>query len=221
MHVSQIHFEQDLGPRSAFRTGVSLHSHTLHSKERLDFIYRLAKQIAPIRIALERGEARYRSYHGVSLNLARAWWTPPLSARDAWSIEARQITEQFALAPLVSLSDHDNIDAPILLQHREECRPMPVSVEWTVPASGTFFHLGIHNLPLETARTTMTGLAAYTAGTSTVPLADIFCGLAASRDTLIVFNHPTGMKTGSARTLTARPPFSLLPPTNAICTHLS
>lgn len=190
MHLSHIHFEQDLRLGGAFRTGISLHGHTLHSQERLDFIYRLAKQIAPIRIALEHGEARYRSHFGASLNLARAWWTPPLSAYDAWSLERRQITEHFGLAPLVSLSDHDNIDAPILLQHREECRPMPVSVEWTVPVSGTFFHIGVHNLPLETARATMTDLAAFTAGTSTIPLANIFRRLSVSRDTLIVFNHP-------------------------------
>jgi hypothetical protein len=190
MHVSQIHFEQDLRHGGPFRTGVSLHGHTLHSRERLDFIYRLAKQITPIRIALERGEAHYHRENGGSLDLSRAWWTPPLSAYDAWSLETCQITEHFGLAPLVSLSDHDNIDAPILLQHRGECRPMPVSIEWTVPVSGTFFHIGVHNLPLETARATMTELAAFTAGRSPVSLADIFRRLAASRATLLVFNHP-------------------------------
>src|SRR5262249_33637689 len=139
MNVFQIHFEQDLRPRDDYRTGVSLHGHTLHSQEKLDFIYRLATQIAPIRVALRRGEEVYRAYHdGRSLDLTRAWWTPPLSAYDAWALEARQLTDRFGLAPLVSLSDHDNIDAGILLQHREECRPMPVSVEWTVPYGGTF-----------------------------------------------------------------------------------
>jgi len=190
MNVSQIHFEQDFRPRSEFRTGVSLHGHTLHSKESLIFIYRLAKQIAPIRFAVERGEARYRRLYGRSFDLSRAWWTPPLPAYEAWKIEVRQIAEHFGLAPLVSLSDHDNIDAPILLQHREECRPVPVSVEWTVPYGGTFFHIGVHNLALEKARAIVADLAAYTAQTSPAPLADIFQALAANRDTLIVFNHP-------------------------------
>ncbi|HEV2202628.1 MAG TPA: hypothetical protein VGR73_22645 [Bryobacteraceae bacterium] len=190
MSVSQILFEQDLHPRVEFRTGISLHGHTLHSKESLLFLYRLAQRIAPIRFALEHGEARYRRRYSRPPDLSRAWWTPPLSAHEAWNIEVRQLAEHFGLAPLVSLSDHDNIDAPILLQHREECRPLPVSVEWTVPYGGTFLHIGVHNLPLGKARAIMADLAAYTAQTSPVPLADIFQSLAANRGTLIVFNHP-------------------------------
>ena len=190
MNVFQIHFEQDMRPRDAFRTGVSLHGHTLHSQEKLDFIYRLAVQIAPIRVALRQGEEVYRRYHGSSLDLTRAWWTPPLSAYDAWALETNHIADYFGLAPLVSLSDHDNIDAPILLQHREECRPMPVSVEWTVPYGGTFFHLGVHNIPLEKARATMTELAAFTAQKTQVPLMELLRVLASNRDTLIIFNHP-------------------------------
>jgi hypothetical protein len=190
MNVSQIHFEQDLRNDGQFRTGVSLHGHTLHSQEKLDFIYRLATQVTPIRIALQQGEARYRSIHGASLDLTRAWWTPPLSAYDAWKLEASHITDRFGLAPLVSLSDHDSIDAPILLQHREECRPVPVSVEWTVPYGGTFFHLGIHNMPAETARTVMTELEAFTAQKSQVPLAELLRMLTSHRETLVIFNHP-------------------------------
>jgi hypothetical protein len=190
MNVSQIHFEQDLRNNGEFRTGVSLHGHTLHSQEKLDFIYRLATQITPLRLALERGEARYRNIHGASLDLSRAWWTPPLSAYDAWKLEASHIAERFDLAPLVSLSDHDNVDAPILLQHREECRPVPVSVEWTVPYGGTFFHLGIHNMAVENARAIMTELEAFTAQTSRMPLADLLRMLTSNRDTLVIFNHP-------------------------------
>ncbi len=190
MNVSQIYFEEDLPARGGFRTGVSVHGHTLHSQENLSFVYRTAARIGPLRIALEKGEAFYRRHHGTAFDFSRGWWTPPLAAYDAWSVETRQITERFGMRPLVSLSDHDNIDAPILLQHRAECRPVPVSVEWTVPFGGTFFHIGIHNLPVENARRIMTELAAFTAGTSEVPLAEIFKSLAAKRDTLIVFNHP-------------------------------
>jgi hypothetical protein len=190
MNVTQIHFEQDFSHRGEFRTAVSLHGHTLHSREKLDFIYRLAEQIGPIRIALEHGQARYRKIHGKSLDLTRAWWTPPLSAYDAWKLETDRITDRFGLAPLVSLSDHDNIDAPILLQHREECRPVPVSVEWTVPYGGTFFHLGIHNMPVEQARAMMKDLEAFTAQTSNVSLVDLLRMLTSNRDTLVIFNHP-------------------------------
>jgi hypothetical protein len=190
MNVFQIHFELDLCPRNEFRTGVSLHGHTLHSQEKLDFIYRLATQIAPLGAALRQGEEIYRRYHGSALDLTRAWWTPPLSAYDAWALETRHIADRFDLRPLVSLTDHDNIDGPILLQHREECRPMPVSVEWTVPYGGTFFHLGVHNIQLEKARAIMAELSAFTAQKSQAPLMELLRMLASNRDTLIVFNHP-------------------------------
>ncbi len=190
MSVSQIHFEEDLRAAGVFRTGVSLHGHTLHSEENLSFIYRMAARLAPIRIALERGGALYRRRTGAAFDFSRAWWTPPLAAYDAWTLETRQITERLGMRPLVSLSDHDNIDAPVLLQHRAECRPVPVSVEWTVPFGGTFFHLGVHNLPLENARGIMARLAAFTAQQSNVPLAELLRGLAANPATLIVFNHP-------------------------------
>src|SRR6266851_4753069 len=116
-----------------------------------------------------------------SFDFSRAWWTPPLSAYDAWAVESTHIVERLGMAPLISLSDHDNIDGPVLLQHRTECRPAPVSVEWTVPFGGTFFHIGVHNLPPERARSIMTDLAAFTAQTSKVPLAEIFRALAAQR----------------------------------------
>ena len=196
MIYTHIRFASDFKPAQHFRTGVSLHGHTLHSKESLSFIYRLARKIPPIRIALERGEARYRSYYGAALDLTRAWWTPPLSAHEAWQVESGQIREQFGMDSLVSLSDHDDIEAPIVLQLREECRPAPVSVEWTVPHGGTFFHIGVHNLPAENARTIMASLAAYTSGTSETPLMDLFESIAANRDTLIIFNHPNWDENG-------------------------
>jgi hypothetical protein len=219
MNVSQIHFEEDLRLCGAFRTGVSIHGHTLHSQENLSFVYRVAAKIAPIRIALQHGEAYYRRRNGVSFDFSRGWWTPPLAAYEAWSLETRQITERLGLRPLVSLSDHDNIDAPFLLQHRGECRPVPVSVEWTVPFGGTFFHIGVHNLPVEKARAIMADLASFTAQTSTVSLADLFRTLAANRETLIVFNHPNWdeNKIGEEAHRAAARQFSRL--INNICTR--
>jgi hypothetical protein len=155
----------------------------------LVFIYRLAQSIAPLRFAVQRGESRYRAYYGSSMDLSRAWWTPPLSAYDAWKLETRQIHEHFGLDSLVSLSDHDDIEAAAMLQILEECRPVPVSVEWTVPWGGTFFHIGVHNLPSEKARALMSDLDAYTKGTCEAPLIDLFRILAQNPDTLIVFNH--------------------------------
>src|SRR5258706_10546102 len=129
-----------------FRTGVSLHSHTLHSRENLEFIYRALAKVPLFAAALRRGEQHYRNVHGRTLDLTRGWWTPPLGAHHAWSVEKAQI-EGLGLSPIVSLTDHDDIEAPVSLQLLEECRGTPISFEWTVPFRFTFFHIGVHNLP--------------------------------------------------------------------------
>jgi len=62
MKRTRIHFQWSAEkPQALFRTAVSLHSHTLHSREPLDFFYRIAKHCAPARWALRWTEARYRS----------------------------------------------------------------------------------------------------------------------------------------------------------------
>lgn len=189
MNYTHIRFETAFRPAEQFRTGVSLHGHTLYSKESLVFIYKLATKITPIRMALERGAARYRAHYGASLDLSRGWWTPPLSAYEAWKLESAQIRDHFGLDSLVSLSDHDDIEAPVVLQLREECRPVPISVEWTVPFGRTFFHIGVHNLPPDNARAIMRQLAEFTAGASEIPLRALFETLVADPSTLIIFNH--------------------------------
>src|SRR5256885_6661415 len=85
MDLTKFHFECNGNTARRFRTAVSLHSHTLHSRETLSFIGRLAKRVGPIRAALMRGEARYKSVHGSSLDLSRAWWTPPAAPYQAWA----------------------------------------------------------------------------------------------------------------------------------------
>jgi hypothetical protein len=193
---AHIRFEADCKPAREFRTGVSLHGHTLHSKETVDNIFHSANKLAPLRWALRRGAAWYRAHYGVPFELSRLWWTPPLSAHQAWTLETRQIREHFGMNSLVSLSDHDDIEAPMTLQHREECRPMPVSVEWTVPFAGTYFHIGVHNLPAGKARALMADLASYTNGTPRLPLWEMLEKLTSYRDTLIIFNHANWDESG-------------------------
>lgn len=198
-HARRTHlrFEADGKPAREFRTGVSLHGHTLHSKESVDNIYHSANKLVPLRWALRRGAAWYRAHHGVPFELSRLWWTPPLSPYQAWKLETRQIREHFGMNSLVSLSDHDDIEAPMILQHREECRPMPVSVEWTVPYGGTCFHIGVHNLPAERSRALMEDFASFTAGSPRVTLRRILEDVTSYRDTLIIFNHANWDENGA------------------------
>ena len=190
MNGTRIHFQWSTErPQARFGTAVSLHSHTLHSREPLDFIYRFAKHCAPARWALRRSEARYQFLHGIPLDLRRGWWTPPLAPRDAYAVEFDQISST-GLVPIVSLTDHDDIEAPLSLQAMEASRDIPISVEWTVPFRNTFFHLGVHNLPLRHARAIMDQLNAFTERPRESELLGILAGLHAEPGTLTVFNHP-------------------------------
>jgi hypothetical protein len=70
--------------------------------------------------------------HGVRVNYAASYWTPPMTPKLAFDLESRQI-EKLDLAPMVSITDHDNIKAPMLLRTVPSARQIPVSVEWSAP----------------------------------------------------------------------------------------
>jgi hypothetical protein len=193
---STIHLQwSDAEAAGRFRTGVSLHSHTLHSRESLEFIYQAARRAPLLKAAIRHGEGLYRQRHGATLDLSRGWWTPPLGAHDAWLLEKSQI-ETFGRDAIVSLTDHDNIEAPVSLQALDECRGAPISVEWTVPFGPTFFHLGVHNLPAERARSLWAEMDSYRQKPIEGRLAEILTALAALDRVLMVFNHPLWDETG-------------------------
>ena len=166
-----------------FRSGVSLHSHTLHSREYLHFLFGILRAWAPLRWAVRRDATTLPDF-------GRVWYTPPLGARQAWEVEARQIAVGLGLNPLVSLTDHDAIDAPLSLRPLEPTRDAPISVEWTAPFRDTFFHVGVHNLPLARAQELFARMQAYTAAPARESLTELLDALHASPETLVVLNHP-------------------------------
>jgi len=171
-------------------TGVSLHSHTMHSKE---YLGRLPNYIAKFPIGsyiLEREIGRLHLYEGRIFNFKKVYWTPPLSPREAHELECKQIEERLGRKALVSLSDHDNIEAGLHLRLLEKTRRTPISVEWTVPYEKTEFHLGIHNLPVSRCGAWMKELATYQAKPSRELLRNILAGLSNEKKTLTVLNHP-------------------------------
>jgi hypothetical protein len=171
------------------RTGVSLHSHTLHSRESLDFIYRIARHSSVIRRLIRHGEARCRAFYGACLDLRKGWWTPPAGATQAYALECEQL-QAFGLNALVSLTDHDNIHAAESLHANNAMSSVPISVEWTVPFRNAFLHLGVHNLPPLRARSLMTMMQEFTARPSEPVLKSILAGLNAIPGSLLVLNHP-------------------------------
>jgi len=62
----------------------------------------------------------HRRATGREMALERVWWTPPLAFQEALAVEARQI-RGLGLEPIVSLTDHDDIEAPYSLQVLNEC----------------------------------------------------------------------------------------------------
>jgi len=172
-----------------FRTGVSLHSHTNQSTETLDFLANFGNQYPVLRPLLFRMERRAEAVHGIKINYAAAYWTPPMTPRLAFDLERTQI-EKLDLAPMVSLTDHDTINAPMLLRTIPSARQIPVSVEWSAPYGDQSFHLGVHNLPSARSTEWMATLADYTAYPSDRRLTEILAALNAEPNVLVVFNHP-------------------------------
>src|SRR5579862_625306 len=112
-----------------FRTGVSLHGHTLHSQECLSFLPRCLHQ-APILSEVVRHYEQPGSGGRPTVDFSRAYWTPPLTPATAFHVEKEQIAG-LGLQPMVSLTDHDDIEAPMALQVTANRNELPVSVEWT------------------------------------------------------------------------------------------
>ncbi|HNY39054.1 MAG TPA: hypothetical protein PKJ41_01615 [Bryobacteraceae bacterium] len=173
----------------AHRTGVSLHGHTLHSREGLQFIPAICGRVPLLDSALTHGAARYRRTYGRELEFSRAWWTPPLSTAQALKVESGQIESQLGMNALVSLTDHDNIDGAASLGLIDGAGCHPVSVEWTVPIGGSFVHIGVHNLGQDAADG-MKVLSAYTASPESRKLPELLEWFAQDPAVLIVLNHP-------------------------------
>src|SRR5579863_7428059 len=131
--MQNLHFLwQNPAIRCGFRRAVCLHGHTLHSEECLWFLPRYL-QLIP-------GMAQLLPHWSAGVDFARAWWTPPLTPASALELEREQI-RRLDLAPTVSLTDHDKIEAGLALQVTCARSDTPVSVEWTLPYERSILHI--------------------------------------------------------------------------------
>src|SRR5215468_7309845 len=178
---------ENLAPKA--RTGVSLHCHTEHSKEMLDFIPHYAEKLPIIAQFWRKERDKYREREGKGLDFSTAYWSPPLTAMRVYEIEKRQI-EESGLAPIVSLTDHDSIHANVEVNQMERA---PISLEWTVPFEYGFFHVGVHNLPAERASEITSLLLDYTFNKenhNNERLTEMFAMLSEIPTVLVILNHP-------------------------------
>ncbi|HWX38887.1 MAG TPA: hypothetical protein VNY09_06570 [Candidatus Sulfotelmatobacter sp.] len=187
---TQIHFlPSHRSVLRAFRTGVSLHSHTELSQEELSGLPRHLERMPVVSHFLHREMERYRAKTGQPVDFSRAYWRGPLDAHSAHELERHQI-ELLDLPAIVSLTDHDNIEAGLQLRADGIVADAPVSVEWTVPFEPTYFHVGIHNMAADRAPSLMQRMASYTREPSAQALGELLEELDADPNILIVFNHP-------------------------------
>lgn len=185
----------------AYSTGISLHSHTSVSEETLDFVKAMCEWVPGVGMALRHYEKLCRERHGLTLDFERANWRPPLQPRMAYNVEAEQIQRMW-LMPLVSITDHDSMEAPLVLRTLPSSRHIPMSTEWSAPFGQTVFHLGIHNLPSRHGVEWMRRFRQYTAEAERVracggdvaacdgALLRMLRELHESPQVLVVFNHP-------------------------------
>jgi hypothetical protein len=185
--------EPDVG--GEYRSAVSLHSHTNHSKESLRFILEFTQKRPLLRWALERQSRRST----IPVDWVGAYWTPPLIPKLAFEVERNQIENVLALAALVSLTDHDSISAPTLLRVVEETSQIPLALEWSVPFEGAVFHLGVHNLPSSRAQAIVADLSAYTRHQFARQLTELLAMLHECPEVLLIFNHPLWDLSGMGR----------------------
>src|SRR6187402_1900905 len=117
---------------SKAKTGLSLHCHTEYSRESLDFLPVYADHI-PVIARLWRHEYKlYREREGRSIDFTTAYWTPPLTPHLVYAGEKEQINNA-GLNAIVSITDHDCIDANLAVSSSDLSQRIPISMEWTVP----------------------------------------------------------------------------------------
>lgn len=181
---------EDRSITSQFTTAVSLHGHTNRSRESLYFIGEYAGRYAPLRHGLAHLDRWSQKASSIKLDFWKGYWTPPLAPLEAFTVERKQIEDGLGMQSMISLTDHDNIEAPLLLRVVPEARRIPVSLEWSVHFADTVLHLGVHNLPTGEAEMWVKRMAAYTAEPRPNELWELLSALARIPQVLLVFNHP-------------------------------
>ena len=174
----------------SYRSAVSLHGHTNRSKESLCFIGEYAAKHKLLRWALATQERRAQQISAIKVDFWNSYWTPPLAPLAAFQLERTQIESVLGLSSMVSITDHDNIEAPMQLRVVPEARRIPVSVEWSVPFRNTTLHLGLHNLPSGQGESIMADLREFTRNPDEKKLSEMLSALHANPDILIILNHP-------------------------------
>ena len=135
---------------------------TRNIKGMLD-LFRTTRQASIISYFWQKERAKYVEKEGKGIDFSTAYWSPPMSGPAVYEIEREQMNTA-GLEAIVSVTDHDSIDACLQVNETQENRKAPISLEWTVPFDYGFFHVGVHNLPKDRAVEITKTLLDYTFG---------------------------------------------------------
>ncbi|MCY7345698.1 MAG: hypothetical protein LH614_05690 [Pyrinomonadaceae bacterium] len=188
LHI--LHQPKDLSKEA--KTGVSLHCHTEHSKEMLEFIPHYAAKLPIISYFWKRENRKHQERRGKPIEFTDAYWSPPLTAHEVYKSEQIQINEA-GLEAIASITDHDCIDANLQINENTANAQAPISMEWTVPFEFGFFHVGVHNLPPNRAVELTKTLLDFTfdkENHTAVKLDEVLAMLNALPEVLVILNHP-------------------------------
>ncbi len=191
LHI--LHQEKDLGKEA--KTGVSLHCHTQYSKEMLDFVPHYADRLPIISHFWQKEKQNYLEREGKAVDFSTAYWSPPMTEQMVYQIEKDQINKA-GLDAIVSITDHDDIQANFNNSETINNDYAPISLEWTVPFEYGFFHVGVHNLPKDRALEISKELLDFTFAQerdlkfSENRLTELFAMLSEMPEVLVVLNHP-------------------------------
>ena len=83
LHI--LHKPKDLSKEAT--TGVSLHCHTEHSKEMLDFIPHYAEKLPIISYFWKRENKKHTKRRGKPIEFIDSYWSPPMTAQEVYDIE--------------------------------------------------------------------------------------------------------------------------------------
>ena len=89
---TRLHILQDAqGLDAKAKTGVSLHCHTEHSKEMLDFIPHYADKMPVISYFWHQEQKKYKEKEGKDVDFSTSFWSPPMTGKSVYEIEQKQI----------------------------------------------------------------------------------------------------------------------------------
>lgn len=178
--------------RTADRVGISLHCHTQHSREVLDFVPFYARQFPIVSWIFEQQSKRFERVNGRAPNFNLGHWGPPLTGAQVFDAESESLAS-LSLESIVSITDHDSIAANLEVNESIENDRAPISLEWTVPYGSAYFHVGVHNLPAERAESLSAILIDYSFaqdGADPDRLRSLLHLLNEIPEVLVVLNHP-------------------------------